>query len=255
MTGMSGPGWLADLFAGVMILVAVYSAGRLVIAHLRSRLTHVDVDLAHVMMGAAMAGMLVSAINLLPAHVWEGVFTVLALWFLWRCHEFVAQHGFKGQDDDHVHHLSHYATHEVMALAMLYMYLAAAPRSNLSANGSMPTGPTGTAADFVGLPLLFLVVLLSSGIWELDGIERFSPTRARRIPELALTSVASTAPLASASTAPLASGEALQASSPLEEGQTLGRRSERPQWLAPRLEAACHIAMCITMGYMLIVML
>ena len=29
MTGMSGPGWLADLFAGVMILVAVYSAGPL----------------------------------------------------------------------------------------------------------------------------------------------------------------------------------------------------------------------------------
>ena len=155
------------------------------------------------MMGAAMAGMLVSSINLLPAHVWEGVFAVLALWFLWRCREFVAQHGFQGQDDDHVHHLSHYATHEVMALAMLYMYLAAPPRSGLSANGSMPTSATGTAADFVGLPLLFLIVLLSSGIWELDGIERFSPTRARRSPNLTLASVASAAPLTSGEEPPL----------------------------------------------------
>ena len=93
----------------------------------------------------------------------------------------MARHGFKGRDDDHVHHLSHYATHEVMALAMLYMYLAAPARSGALANGAMPmSGATGTAADFVGLPLLFLIVLLSSGVWELDGIERLSPTRARQ---------------------------------------------------------------------------
>ena len=246
MTGMSGPGWLADLFAGVMILVAVYSMARLVIAHARSRLTHVDVDLAHVMMGAAMAGMLVSSINLLPADVWESLFAMLALWFLWRCREFVAQHGFKGQDDDHVHHLSHYATHEVMALAMLYMYLAAPTRSGVLGNGGMPMSSTGRAADFVGLPLLFLIVLLSSGIWELDGIERFPPTRARQVAaDFALVG----------SAAPLMPGEELSTSPSLEEDQSLRLSPERPQWLAPRLEAACHIAMCITMGYMLIVML
>ena len=27
------------------------------------------------------------------------------------------------------------------------------------------------------------------------------------------------------------------------------------RWLAPRLEGACHIAMCVTMGYMLVLML
>ena len=253
MTGMSGPGWLADLFAGVMILVAVYSAGRLVIAHLQSRHTHVDVDLAHVTMGVAMAGMLVSSINVLPAGVWEGVFAVLALWFLWRCREFVAQHGFKGQDDDHVHHLSHYATHEVMALAMLYMYLAATPRLDLSADGSMLTGATGTAADFVGLPLLFLIVLLSSGIWELDGIERFPPTRRRQVPEADFAFVGSAAPLMPGEE--LLPGEELSTSPSLVDDQRIRLSPERTQWLAPRLEAACHIAMCITMGYMLIVML
>ena len=28
-----------------------------------------------------------------------------------------------------------------------------------------------------------------------------------------------------------------------------------PAWLAPRLEAGAHIVMCVTMGYMLILML
>jgi hypothetical protein len=28
-----------------------------------------------------------------------------------------------------------------------------------------------------------------------------------------------------------------------------------PPWLAPRLEGACHVAMCVTMGYMLVLML
>jgi hypothetical protein len=27
------------------------------------------------------------------------------------------------------------------------------------------------------------------------------------------------------------------------------------KWLAPRLEIACHICMCVTMGYMLVLML
>jgi hypothetical protein len=30
---------------------------------------------------------------------------------------------------------------------------------------------------------------------------------------------------------------------------------QSPEWLAPGLKATCHIAMCVTMGYMLIVML
>ena len=246
---MSGPGWLADVFAGVMVLVAASSAGRLGTAQLQSRRTHVDVDIAHVLMGAAMAGMLVSAINLVQARVWEVLFAVLALWFLWRCYDFVRQHGLRGRDADQVHYLSHYATHEVMALAMLYMYFAAATPSGASANDAMPmSAATGSAADFVGLPLLFLVVLFASGIWELDGIERLSPDRVRRMPEPAFASAggaAAEAPGEDRSNGPFLLGD----------DQFPGRGAQRAQWLAPRLEAACHIAMCITMGYMLIVML
>jgi hypothetical protein len=40
-----------------------------------------DVDLSHVLMGTAMAGMAVSCLNILPAVACEGVFGVEALWF------------------------------------------------------------------------------------------------------------------------------------------------------------------------------
>ncbi|HUD16862.1 MAG TPA: DUF5134 domain-containing protein [Acidimicrobiales bacterium] len=216
---MSGPDWLDDCFAAVMVVVAIYSAGRLVASRGWSRPTHADVDVAHVLMGVGMAGMLSSAINPVPRAVWEVVFTALVAWFVWRCYRFATRLGLEGQDPDHVHHLSHYLTHLVMAAAMLYMYLVAAAPSGPSRDAGMAmNGATGTTADFVGLPLLFLLVLLASGIWELDGIGRFSPAL---------------------STGPVAS---------------VGSIATRP-WLAPRLEAGCHIAMCIAMAYMLVLIL
>ncbi len=86
---MTNPGWLNDIFAAVMIAVAAYSAGRLVAARRWSRPTHRDVEVSHILMGTAMAGMLVSDLNPLPVGVWEVVFSVLAAWFVWRCYQFV----------------------------------------------------------------------------------------------------------------------------------------------------------------------
>ena len=37
----------------------------------------------------------------------------------------------------------------------------------------------GTTADFVLLPLVFILVLFDSGIWELDGVGRFAPCPSR----------------------------------------------------------------------------
>jgi hypothetical protein len=55
---MPGPPWLAGAFAAVMILVAGYSASRLVASRLRGLATETDVDGLHAVMGTAMAGML-----------------------------------------------------------------------------------------------------------------------------------------------------------------------------------------------------
>ena len=57
---MGGPAWLTDIFAAVMITVAAYCASRLVVARWWRRPTDVDTDGAHVVMGVAMAGMLVA---------------------------------------------------------------------------------------------------------------------------------------------------------------------------------------------------
>ena len=237
---MTNPGWLNDIFAAVMVAVAVYSAGRLVAARMWSRLTHQDVDVAHILMGTAMAGMLVSDLNPLPAGVWEIVFSVLAAWFIWRCYQFVKDPSTGLDYDQHVHRLSRRLIHLVMSLAMLYMYLAAVPAA-VGSGGSMAMGAaTGATTNFVLLPLVFIVALFASAIWELDRIGHWSgsrPAQEQATPVLA----------------PVGGGSVTAPSTPAATDEGQGTSTAR--WLAPRLEGACHIAMCVTMGYMLVLML
>jgi len=247
---VSGPGWLNNSFAAVMAVVTVYSVCRLGAAWAWSRPTHVDIDISHVLMGTAMAGMLASGIDPVPSGAWEVVFAVLAAYFVLRCYRFIGEHGVEGEDEDHVHHLSHYLTHLVMAGSMLYMYSAAVPAPAGSSRVGMAMGAaTGTTADFVLLPLGFLLVLFASGVWELDGIQRFSPgRRPRDEAELVLASSHTPSPMAQQDGSTDGPGTGLRA-----ERRATDRSDSR--WLAPRLEAASHIAMCITMGFMLILML
>ncbi len=239
---MSNPGWLNDLFAGLMVAVAGYSVSRLVVSRLWTRPTHRDVDVAHVLMGSAMAGMLVSDLNPIPVGVWEVVFSGLAGWFVWRCYEFVRDPGTDTQYDDHVHRLSRRLIHLVMAAAMLYMYLAAAP-TRIGSGGSMAMGPAaGTTADFALVPMVFIVALLASAIWQLDAIGRFAPSaRSRQLAE----AFAPTGNGSATITGHEASNEA-----PSTSAEVPGAR-----WLSPRLEAGAHIVMCLTMAYMLVLML
>jgi hypothetical protein len=243
---VSGPDWLDNSFAAVMLAVAAYSTGRLVAARRWARPTHSDVDVAHVLMGTGMAGMLVAALNPVPAGWWELIFSALGVWFVWRCVEFVRLHGVEGRDEDHVHHLSHYVTHLVMVGAMLYMYAVATPGVGASRHAGMAmNGATGTTADFVGLPLFFVAVLLASAIWELDGIGRFSQIErgaVRPPPADAEPPVLGTTQ----------GGEGIVTTAVATTSVAASPAREETPWLAPRLEAACHIAMCVTMSYMLV---
>jgi hypothetical protein len=242
---VSGPDWVNALFATAVAGVAVYSGSRLIASRAWRRPTHFDVDLAHVLMGTAMAGMFVSAVNFLPDQLWEVAFTTLGLWFVWKCYRFVGQRGIEGRDDDHVHHLSHYLTHLVMVGAMLYMYaVATRPQGPSKDAGMAMNGASGATANFVGLPLLFLVVLLASGVWELDGIGRFSPAPVEAGLAFAGPRGVGWKPGDPATTD--------QRHAP--EGAAPAPSPVRP-WLAPRLEAGCHIVMCVAMGYMLVLIL
>jgi hypothetical protein len=117
------------------------------------------------------------------------------------------------------------------------MYLAAVPAAVVP-GGSMAMGAaTGATTNFVLLPLVFIVSLLASAIWELDRLGHLSSSRLIRAP--AFASRAGQAPTRSEDPG----------------GSDQGVDEAGDPWLAPRLEGACHIAMCITMGYMLILML
>jgi len=237
---MTNPGWLNDIFAGVMVAIAVYSAGRLVAARRWSRPTHQDVDVAHILMGTAMAGMLVSDLNPIPSGAWEVVFSGLAAWFIWRCYQFVKDPSTGFGYDQHLHRFSRRLIHLLMSLAMLYMFLATVPAA-VRSGGSMAMGAaSGATTNFVLLPLVFIVSLFASAIWELNRLGHLSASRTPQSQAApAFASVRGGSPTTS------------------ETSNTTDQDVERVSatWLAPRLEEVSHIVMCVTMGYMLVLML
>jgi Domain of unknown function (DUF5134) len=244
---VSNPHWLNDIFAGLMVAVAAYSAGRLIAARVWSRPTHRDIDVAHILMGVSMAGQLVSDLNPISSGVWELVFSVLAGWFLWRCYEIVKNPSIDTRYHDYAHRLSRRLIHLTMALAMLYMYLAATP-PEVGSGGSMAMGAaTGTTADFVFIPMIFIFALLASAIWQMDAIGRWSPSaiQARRAPALASVGTVSSSAIGQDRASAMSAGEV----------GTDGAEPPPAPWLAPRLEGVAHIVMVTTMAYMLVLML
>ena len=187
-----------------------------------------------------MAGMLVSDLNPIPSGVWEVAFSVLAAWFVWRCYQFVKDANAIDGYELHLHRLSRRLIHLTMSLAMLYMFLAATP-ATVGSGGSMAMGAaTGATTNFVLLPLIFIVSLFASAIWEFDRLGRLSPSRLPQSQSMpAFASLGAGSPTTA------------------EDARATDRavRPEQAQWLAPRLEGVSHIIMCVTMGYMLVLML
>jgi hypothetical protein len=240
------PTWLAYSFGVVMVAVSLYCVAWLVVARRRNHQKHVDVNVAHVAMGLAMAGMLVPRLNVVPDGLWEVVFVAMAVWFGWHAARVVAHHIGAHLDVSRRHSLSHNLIHLAMGLAMVYMYLGAVPASAATGSAMSMTGPTGAAANFVGLPLLFVAILFASAVWQLDGLSRYAPVRGAMVGALATGTVPAPPGPRPPDPADPSLGEAPR---PLESDPAPG------QGLAPRLEMGCHIVMCITMGYMLTLML
>ena len=240
---MGGPAWLTDIFAGVMITVAAYCASRLVVARWWRRPTDVDSDGMHVVMGVAMAGMLVTGLRFGPAGLWEAVFAAAACWFGWRFMR--VRQGLP---------LSRWrcpqpGPHLVECGAMLYMYLAV-PAVAVAAKGGM--GGMGASGA------RFSVLALALALFMFGYVVRVSDRLTAHAPALAVAG-AGAVPAANPPEAPgalmTATGpEAAQITSP---GGCAGAapRCHASSYLAPRCAAMCKVAMGITMGYMLILML
>lgn len=247
---MSGPAWLTDIFAAVMITVAAYCASRLVVARWWRRPTDVDSDGVHVVMGVAMAGMLVTGLRFLPVGIWEAVFAAAAGWFGWR---FVRVR--RGAP------LSQWrcpqpVPHLVECGAMLYMYLAVsavavAAKSAAAGMGGM----SATGSRFSVLALVLALFMFGYVAWVGNRLTARAPALAVAVPAVAV-------PVASG---PQESGTLMTATGPepagaASSGGCAGAAPRTPEsrgrpYLAPRCAAMCKIAMGITMGYMLILML
>jgi len=92
---MTVPTWLSDSLTGTALAVAAYAVTRLIAAWSWNRRPHYDVDITHVLMGTAMAGMLSPALNVRPVGAWETVFGVVAAWFSWTTARCVLQYGLR----------------------------------------------------------------------------------------------------------------------------------------------------------------
>jgi uncharacterized protein DUF5134 len=222
------PVGVAYVFAALMIIVAVYSLGRLSLARFLRRRNHHDVSVAHVLMAFSMMGMLIPRWNVIGAGFWVPVFAVMALYFLAITAGVAWHRGPWASAGDGRHSTYHPLVHTLMATAMLDMYWLGMPVTGGAAS-SMVMGHTSTRAGGPGLTLLLVVLLLVAAVWLLDSLSTFTPAR-----QLAMSAVGPGAPV-SAEVAPTT-------------GKTLPR-------LAPRLEISCHVAMCIAMAYMLVLMI
>jgi Domain of unknown function (DUF5134) len=242
---VAGPSWLTGAFAGVMILAACYSASRLAVSRLRGLATEADADGLHAVMGTAMAGMLVPQLVLLPPVAWMVVFGTGAAWFggcalrsrsrswsSWQCRYPVP--------------------HLIECVAMLYMLLAVRetrPGAGMAMPG-MGTSPS-TSAGFPALAVVLALFMLGYIMWATDELASLARanTSVQGQPGATQHRALVTVPAggqAAATAGAADTSDAAEMPRPIPASQAL---------LAPGLAAFGKIAMGITMGYMLILML
>lgn len=238
---MSGPAWLAGGLAALMIAIAVYCACRLALSRLRGRDTERDADGLHVLMGVAMAGMLQPRLTAVPGAAWGAVFVAGAAWFGWQA----IRTGGRGTAGPRC---ANPVPHAIESAAMVYMLLPVGSwppghRPGMAMPGMSQGATTGNPAITVVLALFMLGYVL----WAIDRFAWLSRATA------AATARGTGAGWSSrpAMTVPAA---ASLPGVPAPVSTAYGHRPGSPA-LAPRAAVCYKIAMAITMGYMLVMML
>jgi hypothetical protein len=241
--------WLAVTFAAVMIVTAAYCLTRLALSWRQRRPTDRSVDAVHVLMGVAMAGMLVPRLRVIPAGGWEVLFAACAALFVSRMAR-TTRAGNRAASAGAG--AEHWPAHDIQHLlgcgAMVYMLAAMTGRgptagavSGIAAgrvSGIAAGSVSGAAASAMsgavgasGLALALAVALFGCVVWSADRISTLAP--------VAVLAGSATGSVRSHSAGPPAAGALSTSRVPL----------------SPRLAGCCEIAMGVTMGYMLIVLL
>ena len=233
---MTSPVWLDGAFAALMLLVAVCCAARLAIGCLRDRVTELDADGLHVLMGVAMAGMFEPLLNPFPDVAWRAIFAAAAAWFAWQAVR--ARMGSRPGGSRSTHPLPHV----VECGAMIYMLRPSGRVPGVTMPG-MSTPRSVTAGNPV-LVLILTLFMLGYVLWTTDRLASLSRAGAarRRRTDQGRQPAAATSPIAANQRS---CGPGTAADAGPAGGQTL----------APRTAAGYQIAMSIAMGYMLVMML
>jgi hypothetical protein len=247
---MAGPSWLAAALAAVMIATAIYCAGRLAAAHLWRRFTEVEADSVHVVMGVAMAGMLLPGLSPVPATAWEAVFGAAAAWFAYRAvRSRLRQHAAASR-----WRCSHPVPHLVESAAMVYM-LTALPGSWPGWSGpamampGMGGGRAGAGGSLLALAVILALFMIGYVLWTADQLTALVRAPAG-VTSGAIRDHSGIPVMAAGPTG----GVDLQDAAGAAVSGAAASRPGGPA-LAPRLAACYKIGMGLTMGYMLILML
>lgn len=242
------PTWLVNVLAGLMVATSLYCLARLLAARAWKRPLHRDTNIVHMADAVAMAGMLVGGLRTLPDTAWEVIFGFFTLWFAVRAGRTLVRSGIGGVGDRGGNPVSHYLSHLTMAGAMLYMFFESSPSGPPTAARAMSAMGGGGTSNLTELTLLLVIVLFGSAVWHADSLTMYATNR---------STVGAGRPVSEAAT-PQFAGRftgADTASLSHEGDDTNGSTDTSSLGLAPRLETACHIALCVTMGYMLIILL
>jgi Domain of unknown function (DUF5134) len=254
---MSTPAWILEVLAAVMLLVAEVSAGQLVTARAWTRRGGTDADIAvsHLLMGVAVAGILVRGLTALPITVWEGVFAVMTAWFAWCLWRESRRRGTAAMAD------GHYAPHLVHSATILYTFAALAGQS--VEDSGMTTSGTGRMSGMAGgssggmltphasTPgLIFALLLIALTVYDVDrpaGVDGYFHVVGRRFAPAGSA-------LAAAAAGPVALRQPTQAAETAPWADPTPYAAER-LLLSPAMVKGCQVAIGLTMAFILIVMI
>jgi hypothetical protein len=144
----------------------VASAARLAVARpWRRDIGGREIDIAHVLMGIAMAGMLTPSLTVLPDGAWDIIIGALTAWFVFRL-----AGDFRGRSV-RVRVFARRAPLLLHLSAMLYMLLAlpalTAVGSGMGGMGGMG-GPSGSPLHYPTLAFVFAMLLAGSTVRDVD---------------------------------------------------------------------------------------
>jgi hypothetical protein len=156
------PSGLLDLLAAIMLAVTAASVARVVAGPLlagrpwRPVREGTDIDVSNVLMGIAMAGMLVPGLATLPNAAWDVLFGLLTAWF--ACRAWADARNVRALAADRC------TLHVVHCAAMLYMFLAL---GTAAASGGMG-GPAMQTLSYPTLAGAFVLLLVAYSVWDLN---------------------------------------------------------------------------------------